>query len=121
PFLRYIAAAMHRVEPVAPEVFAALAGPGASIWSTGIPRVGGALAALKRPMVLVLDDLHAVESPSCLDVLAALCEYVPSGSQIAVASREEPALPLARWRTRDGCRRSAWPTCASTTKRRTCC
>jgi LuxR family transcriptional regulator, maltose regulon positive regulatory protein len=100
PFLRYIAAAIHRVEPVAPEVFAALAGPGASIWSTGIPRVGGALAALKRPMVLVLDDLHAVESPSCLDVLAALCEYVPSGSQIAVASREEPALPLARWRTR---------------------
>ena len=100
PFLRYIAAAMHRVEPVAPAVFAALAGPGASIWSTGIPRVGGALAALERPMVLVLDDLHAVESPSCLDVLAALCEYVPSGSQIAVASREAPALPLARWRTR---------------------
>ena len=98
--LRYIAAAMHRVEPVAPEVFDALAGPGASIWSTGVPRVGSALARLQRPLVLVLDDLHAVENPSCLDVLAALCEYVPSGSQIAVASREEPALPLARWRTR---------------------
>jgi LuxR family transcriptional regulator, maltose regulon positive regulatory protein len=100
PFLRYIAAAIHRVQPVAPEVFDALAGPGASIWSTGVPRVGSALAALERPMVLVLDDLHAVENPSCLDVLAALREYVPSGSQIAVASREEPALPLARWRTR---------------------
>ena len=25
-------------------------------------------------------------------------DYVPAGSQIAVASREEPALPLARWR-----------------------
>ena len=98
--LRYIAAAMHRVEPVAPEVFDALAGPGASIWLTGVPRVGSALARLQRPLVLVLDDLHAVEDPSCLDVLAALCEYVPSGSQIAVASREEPALPLARWRTR---------------------
>ena len=98
--LRYIAAAMHRVEPVASEVFDALAGPGASIWSTGVPRVGSALARLQRPLVLVLDDLHAVEDPSCLDVLAALCEYVPSGSQIAVASREEPALPLARWRTR---------------------
>ena len=98
--LRYIAAAMHRVEPVPPEVFDALAGPGASIWLTGVPRVGSALAGLQRPLVLVLDDLHAVEDPSCLDVLAALCEYVPSGSQIAVASREEPALPLARWRTR---------------------
>ena len=100
PFLRYIAAAIHRVEPVAPAVFDALAGPGASIWSTGVPRVGSALATLERPLVLVLDDLHAVENPSCLDVLAALCEYVPPGSQIAVASREEPALPLARWRTR---------------------
>ena len=48
--------------------------------------------------MLVLDDLHAVASPSCLDVLAALFEYVPAGSQIAVASREDPALPLARWR-----------------------
>ena len=99
PFLRYIAAAIHRVEPVAPAVFEALAGPGASIWSTGVPRVGSALATLQRPLVLVLDDLHAVGDPACLDVLAALCEYVPPGSQIAVASREEPALPLARWRT----------------------
>ncbi|MDQ5834780.1 MAG: LuxR C-terminal-related transcriptional regulator, partial [Actinomycetota bacterium] len=63
-----------------------------------VPRVGSALAALERPLVLVLDDLHAVANPSCLDVLAALFEYVPAGSQIAVASREEPALPLARWR-----------------------
>jgi LuxR family maltose regulon positive regulatory protein len=100
PFLRYIAAAIHRVEPVAPSVFDALAGPGASIWSTGVPRVGSALATLERPLVLVLDDLHAVGNLSCLDVLAALCEYVPPGSQIAVASREEPALPLARWRTK---------------------
>src|SRR5512132_3405570 len=48
-FLRYIAAAIHRVQPVAPEVFAALAGPSASIWPMGVPRVGGALAALERP------------------------------------------------------------------------
>ena len=48
--------------------------------------------------MLVLDDLHAVANPSCLDILAALLEYVPAGSQIAITSREEPALPLARWR-----------------------
>ena len=98
-FLQYIAAAIDRVEPVAPAVLDALAGPGASIWSMGVPRVGSALATLERPLVLALDDLHAVGNLSCLDVLAALCEYVPPGSQIAVASREEPALPLARWRT----------------------
>jgi ATP/maltotriose-dependent transcriptional regulator MalT len=46
--------------------------------------------------VLALDDLQAVANPSCLDVLAELVQYVPAGSQIAIASREEPALPLAR-------------------------
>jgi LuxR family transcriptional regulator, maltose regulon positive regulatory protein len=97
-FLRYIAAAIHRVEPVPSEVFDALSGPGGSTWSKRVPRVGSALAALGRPLVLVLDDLHAVASPFCMDVLAALFEYVPVGSQIAVASREAPALPLARWR-----------------------
>ena len=49
--------------------------------------------------MLVLDDLHAIANPACLDVLAALCEHVPAGSLIATASREEPSLPLARWRT----------------------
>jgi LuxR family transcriptional regulator, maltose regulon positive regulatory protein len=97
-FLRYIAAAIHGVEPVPAEVFEALSGPGGFTWTNRVPRVGGALGALERPLVLVLDDLHAVANPSCLDVLAALVEYVPAGSQIAVASREEPALPLARWR-----------------------
>ena len=98
--LRYIAAAIHRVEPVPLEVFDALSGPGGSTWSKRVPRVGGALAALEGPLVLVLDDVHAVANPSCLDVLAALVGFLPADSQIAVTSREEPALPLARWRAR---------------------
>ena len=101
-FLRYIAAAIHGVEPVPPEVFDALSGPAGSTWSKRVPRVGSALASLERPLVLVLDDLHAVANPSCLDVLAELVQYVPAGSQIAIASREEPSLPLARWRAQGG-------------------
>jgi LuxR family transcriptional regulator, maltose regulon positive regulatory protein len=97
-FLRYIAAAIHSVEPIPSETFEALSGPAESVWSKRVPRLGSALAGLEHPLVLVLDDLHAVANPSCLDVLAALCEYVPDSSQIAVASREEPALPLPRWR-----------------------
>ena len=98
-FLRYIAAAIHRVEPLPPEVFHALSGRGGpSSWTLRVPRVGAGLAAVDRPLVLVLDDLHTAGNPSCLDVLAALFQYVPAGSLIAVTSREEPALPLPRWR-----------------------
>jgi LuxR family transcriptional regulator, maltose regulon positive regulatory protein len=98
-FLRHIAGAIHRVEPLSPEVIVTLSGPERSPWSRRVPGVGNALAGLERPLVLALDDLHSVANPACLDVLTALCAYVPRGSQIAVASREEPALPVARWRT----------------------
>jgi LuxR family transcriptional regulator, maltose regulon positive regulatory protein len=97
-FLRYIAAAIHRVEPLPPGVLDALSGSGASAWPTRVPHVARALAALEGQLVLALDDLHAVSNPSCLDVVAALVQAVPAGSQIAITSREEPPLPLARWR-----------------------
>ncbi len=96
--LRYVASAIHRVEPVPSAVFDALSGPGGSTWSKRVPRLGRALAEVDRPLVLALDDLHAVANPSCMDVLAELFDYVPSGSQFAIASREEPALPIGRWR-----------------------
>jgi LuxR family transcriptional regulator, maltose regulon positive regulatory protein len=97
-FLRHLAGAIHRVEPVPRGVFDALSGPGGSTWSKRVPRLGSALAVLKGPLVLVLDDLHVLANRSCLDALGELFEYVPAGSQIAVASREQPALPVARWR-----------------------
>jgi LuxR family maltose regulon positive regulatory protein len=97
-FLRYVAAAIHRVEPLPSEVFDALSGPGGIAQATRVSHVGAAWAAVDRPLVLVLDDLHALSAPSCLDVLAELVRYVPAGSLIAVTSREEPTLPLARWR-----------------------
>jgi LuxR family transcriptional regulator, maltose regulon positive regulatory protein len=98
-FLRYLAAAIHRVHPLPPEAHAALAGrPRGSGWGIGVRHVGTALARSDHPLVLVLDDLHAVSNPSCMDALAALLEYVPANSRIVVTSREEPALPLGRWR-----------------------
>ena len=97
-FLRYLAAAIHRVEPLPSEVFDALSGPGGAAGAMRVSRFGAALAAVDRPLVLVLDDLHAVGNPSCLDVLAELFPYVPAGSLIAVTSRAQPTLPLARWR-----------------------
>ncbi len=96
--LRHIAGAIHRVEPLPPDALAALSSPAASSWFTRVARMGRALAALKRSLVLVLDDLHAVANRSCWDALVELFRYVPAGSQVAVTSREEPPLPLARWR-----------------------
>jgi ATP/maltotriose-dependent transcriptional regulator MalT len=46
----------------------------------------------------VLDDLHLLQSWDCLEVVAKLIDYLPPGSQLAIASRGEPPLPLARLR-----------------------
>ena len=98
-FLRYIAAALFGVGAVSAEVLEVLSGPAAFAWTTSVPAVGAAMARFEQPIVLVLDDLHLVDNRSCLDVLAELVRYVPGGSQVAVTSREAPALPLARWRS----------------------
>src|SRR5687768_5499075 len=44
--LRYVAAALDRVEPVPAAVFEALSTPGRSVWSTRNPRVCAALSAV---------------------------------------------------------------------------
>jgi LuxR family maltose regulon positive regulatory protein len=54
------------------------------------------LAAL--PVVLVLDDLHLLENREGLRVVGRLIDDLPTGSQLAIASRGEPSLPLARLR-----------------------
>ncbi|HEU0024844.1 MAG TPA: LuxR C-terminal-related transcriptional regulator [Thermoleophilaceae bacterium] len=50
------------------------------------------------PTVLVLDDAHVIRSPASLEVISALLDQLPSGSQLALASRTEPALPIGRLR-----------------------
>src|SRR5688572_5639130 len=75
--LRYVAAALDRVEPVPESVFEALSMPGRSVWSTCVPRVCAALSAVTSPVVLVLDDAHLVSDPTCLDAITALIDHVP--------------------------------------------
>jgi LuxR family maltose regulon positive regulatory protein len=98
--LTYVAVALDRVAPLDGSVFGALASPGVSVEATVVPRLGAALAAMGRPVVLVLDDLHVLENPVCLDAIAALTRHVPAGSQMALSARGRPALPLDALRAR---------------------
>jgi LuxR family transcriptional regulator, maltose regulon positive regulatory protein len=96
--LTYLAVGLDRVEPIDPAVFRALASRGASITQTVLPRLGAALASKALPAVLVLDDLQLLHDQEGLDALAVLVDHLPPGSQLAVLSRGEPPLPVARWR-----------------------
>ena len=99
-FLTYVAAALNRVSPLDPGIFDALASPSVSIEGTAIPRLGAAIAALPRSVVLILDDLHLLHSRQCLDAVDELIRYLPPGFQLALSTRGEPALSIGERRAK---------------------
>jgi LuxR family maltose regulon positive regulatory protein len=50
--------------------------------------------------VLVLDDYHAIDSKPVGNVLTFLLEHLPPHMHLVIATREDPNLPLARYRVR---------------------
>jgi LuxR family transcriptional regulator, maltose regulon positive regulatory protein len=96
--LTYMAVGLDRVEPIDPAVFAALASRGASITQTVLPLLGATLSSKALPVVVVLDDVQLLSDQEGLDAVAVLVDHLPPGSQLAVISRDELPLPVARWR-----------------------
>jgi LuxR family maltose regulon positive regulatory protein len=58
------------------------------------------LAAVTADIVLVLDDYHAVDAHEVQDGMAFLLGHLPPRLHVVIASRADPALPLARLRAR---------------------
>jgi LuxR family transcriptional regulator, maltose regulon positive regulatory protein len=96
--LTYLAVGLDRVEPIDPTVLGVLASRRASIGRTVLPRLGAALASKALPVVVVLDDVQLLHDQEGLEAVAVLVDHLPPGSQLAVTSRGEPPLPVARWR-----------------------
>ncbi len=60
----------------------------------------GDIAALPAAFLLVLDDYHCIDAKPVRDALAFLLEHRPQQMHLAVVTREDPDLPLARLRAR---------------------
>jgi LuxR family transcriptional regulator, maltose regulon positive regulatory protein len=76
-------------------------GPWPAGTGSGPPtRLARAVSERAGPFALVLDDAHLLRTPESLAVVAAVADHLPSGSQVVLAARSEPDLPLARWRVR---------------------
>jgi LuxR family maltose regulon positive regulatory protein len=58
------------------------------------------LAALSNDLVLVLDDYHVIDTPGIHQALTFLLDHLPPRLHLAIATRTEPQLPLARLRAR---------------------
>ena len=96
--LTYVAEALDAVQPVGGRVFDALASPASSVPGSVVPRLGAAFSSMTTPVVLVLDDVHALHNSGCRAALSVLADHVPGGSRLAFAGRNEPPLRIARLR-----------------------
>ncbi|MGB1092440.1 MAG: AAA family ATPase, partial [Oceanobacter sp.] len=58
------------------------------------------LYGLQQPTLLVLDDYHLLDGADVNGLLQRLLEHWPGQVHLAIGTREDPALPLARMRAR---------------------
>jgi LuxR family maltose regulon positive regulatory protein len=58
------------------------------------------LAAIAADIMLVLDDYHVIDAREVQDGMAFLLDHLPPRLHVVIASRADPALPLARLRAR---------------------
>ncbi|HEY2576162.1 MAG TPA: hypothetical protein VGI74_07620 [Streptosporangiaceae bacterium] len=76
------------------------------------------LGAIAADIVLVLDDYHVIGAREVQDGMAFLLDHLPSRLHVVIATRADPALPLARLRRAASWPRSGRPSCASLLTRR---
>jgi len=50
---------------------------------------------------LVLDDYHVIDNSAIHQAITFLIDHLPSQLHLVMATRVDPPLPLARWRSRD--------------------
>lgn len=93
-----VADALSASEPFSQDMLDALRSPQPDIENVVVPRLLTGLDVRREPCLLILDELERIEAPGSLEIVAALVRGMPSGSQLAIASRIEPPLRLGRER-----------------------
>jgi LuxR family transcriptional regulator, maltose regulon positive regulatory protein len=96
--LSAIALALEAVEPLGWEVLEPLSSRRRDAPGVALRRLVKSLSRRQLPAVLVLDDLHALQSKEARAVVKALAQGCGQNLQLALASRSADGIPVARLR-----------------------
>ena len=100
-FLTYIVRAVQTVsEGIGEGVLCMLQSPHPPPVETIMATLLNEITTVLDNFILVLDDYHVIESKAVDDVLAFLLEHAPAQMHFVITTREDPLLPLARYRVR---------------------
>lgn len=99
-FLRYVAAALHRVDDrIGATALGLLQSPQGTSEGVLTTLLNDLLEASTQ-MILVLDDYHTIDSTEVHDAVLFMLDHLPDKCHIILTSRVDPPLPLARLRGR---------------------
>lgn len=100
-FLVHLAAA---IQTVAPECGSWITEAADRLRDVDVPvlveRFVNELHEVSAPAVLVLDDYHVIADQTVQAAVSTMIEHLPPAITIVIVSRQDPALPIARWRLR---------------------
>ncbi len=65
-----------------------------------LDRLLTAWSAVEDPLVIVLEDMHHLQSPEIIKDLGLVVEHLPGASRMLLTGRADPPLPVSRWRAR---------------------
>lgn len=100
-FLSYLVAALQTIsEKVGEKVLELLQSPQLPPPESILTLLINELATIPRPFTLVLDDYHLVDAKTVDDALTFLLEHQPPQMHLIMTTREDPPLPLSRYRVR---------------------
>jgi len=100
-FWTYVVEALRGVAPgLGEDAVSSLAAPGTSVVGDFLPQLLNDAATLHDQLILILDDYHSITNIEIHEGLAFTVEHLPPRLRLVVATRSDPALPLARLRAR---------------------
>ena len=100
-FLTYLVAALQTIAPgLGAGVMGALQSAQPPPAEPMLTALLNEIAAVPNHFVLVLDDYHVIDATPVDDALTFLLEHLPPQLHLVITTREDPQLPLARFRVR---------------------
>ncbi len=100
-FLMYVAASLQRInKDLGQEIVEAIQTPQPPPLKSAVTSLINEIGTLAGDIILVLDDYHLIKTETIHSALAYLLENQPPQLNLVITTREDPPMPLPRWRAR---------------------
>ena len=100
-FLTYLVAALQTVQPtIGDDVLRSIQSPQPPPTTAILTALLNEIATVPEKLIIVLDDYHMLDAQPIDDAVRFLVEHLPPHVHLAITTREDPPLPLARYRAR---------------------